>query len=420
MPLDDPKGLNDEEAIIDEGRHGRPNCIAFVNDGATENAIQTGLADVMPGGVESRRGGIRAAIAALQKASTPRVLIVDLGGENEPLSALEDLSNVVEPHVCVLVVGDPTSLDFYREVTRGVGAMEYLAKPLTRELVARHFGPLAQGRAPTGEAALGGRLLTVTGVRGGVGASTIAVNLAWYFGVTARRHTVLLDADLHFGTAAFLLNVPPSRGLIAALQAPERVDTLLAERAAHPFDDRLHVLATQEPLGEMPVMPPNTAEALMNALRRRYNFIVADVPFRPMALNRELLDLAHRRVLVLEPTLASVRDALRLMSMRAGPQQARRPILVLNRQGLPGGLNKRQFEDAMKMKVDVTIPDLPKQIGQAATLGQPAATLRGPFQAAIKELSGQVAGSRLLDAAEAAVEDEAKKKGRFARLLGRK
>ena len=125
---------------------------------------------------------------------------------------LEALSDVVEPHVCVLVVGDLTGLDFYREVTRGVGAMEYLSKPLTREVVARHFGPLAAGRAPTGEAALGGRLLTVTGTRGGVGASTIAVNLSlWYFGVTARRHTVLLDTDLHFGTTSFLLNVPPGR-----------------------------------------------------------------------------------------------------------------------------------------------------------------------------------------------------------------
>lgn len=417
MPLDEtPNSVS----LLDEGRHDRPNCIAFVNDAATDVAIQEGLADVMPGGVESRRGGIRAAITALQKTATPRVLIVDLGGEKEPLSALEELSNVVEPHVCVLVVGDITGMDFYREVTRGVGAMEYIAKPLTREVVARHFGPLAQGRAPTGEAALGGRLLTVTGVRGGVGASTIAVNLAWYFGVTARRHTVLLDSDLHFGTASFLLNVPPGRGLSAALQAPERIDSLLAERAAQPVDDRLHVLATQEPLGDMPDVAPRTAELLMTALRRRYNFIVADVPFRPAPLNRELLDLAHRRVLVLEPTLASVRDALRLMAMRPGPQQQRRPILVLNRQGLPGGLNRRQFEDAMKAKVDVVIPDLPKPMGQAATLGKPAAAVKGPFQAAIKELSGQVAGSRLLDAAEAAVEDSIGPRTGFRKLFGRK
>lgn len=405
MPLDETRGA---AQVLEEGRHDRPNCIAFLNDGTTENAVQQGLADVMPGGVETRRGGVRAAISALQKTATPRVLIVDVGGEESPLGALEDLSNVVEPHVCVLVVGDQAGLDFYREVTRGVGAMEYLAKPLTRDLVSRHFGPLAAGRAPTGDAALGGRLLTITGVRGGVGATTVAVNLAWHFGVLARRHTVLLDADLHFGTASFLLNVPPGNGLSAALQTPDRIDSLLAERAAQPVDDRLHVLAAQEPLGSMPSVAAGTAEQLMTALRRRYNFVIADTPFRSSTLNRDLLDLAHRRVLVTEPTLAGVRDALRLMAMKPGPQQSGRPVLVLNRQGLPGGLNRRQFEDALKAKVDVVIPDLPKPLGLAATLGKPAVATKGPFEQAIKQLGNEVAGSRLLDAAEAAVADGAK------------
>ena len=118
MPLDETHTA----ASLLEEHHEDANCIAFLNDAVTETAIQAGLADVMPGGVESRRGGIKAAIVALQKSATPRVLIVDVGGEAEPLQALDALSNVVEPHVCVLVVGDPTSLDFYREVTRGVGA----------------------------------------------------------------------------------------------------------------------------------------------------------------------------------------------------------------------------------------------------------------------------------------------------------
>ena len=78
-------------------------------------------------------------------------------------------------------------------------------------MVARYFGPLIAGRAPMHRSgAQGGRVVTVTGVRGGAGASTIAANLAWHFGVEARRHTVLLDADLHLGTAAMLLGAKPA------------------------------------------------------------------------------------------------------------------------------------------------------------------------------------------------------------------
>ena len=418
MPLGDNNvgaGLGAEEV----SRADRSICVAFVVDGATEAALQSGLADVLPGGIETRRGGIRGAILALQKMQTPRVLIVDVGGEDSPLAALEELSHVVEPHVCVLVVGDLTSLDFYREVTRGVGAMEYLSKPLTREIVARHFGPLALGRAPTGEAALGGRLITVTGARGGVGASTVAVNLAWHFGVASKRHTVLLDPDLHQGTASFLLNVEPGRGLRTALQAPERIDALLAERAAQPVTDRLHVLSGQEPFDVEPDHAPEAGEKLLDALRRRYNFIIADVPFRPLPLHRDLLTLSHRRVLVLEPSLASIRDTLRLMSLRAGSAQSRRAVLVLNRLGLPGGLSRRQVEDALKMKVDVTIPDLPKQVGAAATLGKPAAETRGAFRDSILSLSRQVAGSRLIDSSDEKAGGVAKRGRGLAGLFGR-
>jgi pilus assembly protein CpaE len=118
----------------------------------------------------------------------------------QPLTALHDLSFVTEPDVRVLVIGEIDNLDFYREVTRGLGALEYLSKPVTRDMIARHFAPLVAGRAPILESGQGGRVLTITGVRGGVGATTIAVNLAWHFGVAADRHTVLLDPDLHMGT----------------------------------------------------------------------------------------------------------------------------------------------------------------------------------------------------------------------------
>jgi len=213
-----------------------------------------------------------------------------------------------------------------------------------------------------------------------------------------RRHTVLLDPDIHLGSAAFLLNVQPGAGLRTALEAPERIDSLLAERAAQPAADRLHVLGGEEKLSVQPNPAPGAAAALLGALRRRYNFIVADVPFRPMPFYRELLDLVDQRVLVMEPTLAAVRDTLRLLALPSGEQQGQRAIIVLNRVGIPGGLTRRQVEDALKLKVDVAIPDLPRQVGTAASLGEPAMGSSSSFRSGINDLARQVAFVRLLDA----------------------
>jgi pilus assembly protein CpaE len=393
--------------------------MAFVNDAASEAALQQGLVELQ-GVVDIHRGGIKAAIVAMQRMATPRVLIVDVSAEDSPLDSLQTLSDVVEPHVCVLVIGDLTSLDFYRELTRNVGAAEYLTKPLSRELVARHFAPKAHGRAATGEAALGGRIITVTGVQGGVGATTVAMNLAWHFGIDVRRHTVLLDPDTQFGTASFLLNVEPGAGLATALQNPDRIDTLLAERAAHPVDDRLHLLAGLEPIDTPPNHAPEAAAKLLAALRRRYTFIVADVPMRPLPLYQDLFQAAHRRVLVLDPTLVAVRDALRLMAIPTSSAEQAQPVLVLNRLGRAGGLGQRAVEDALQRAVDVVIPDLPKALGRAAIFGKPAISASSGFRDAIVELSRQVAFSRLLDTANFSATAISPRKGRLGRLLGLK
>ena len=203
-------------------------------------------------------------------------------------------------------------------------------------------------------------MVTVTGARGGTGASTIAANLAWHFGVEARRHTVLLDADLHRGTAAMQIGARTGPGLRTALEAPERIDESFVERAAQPVDKRLHVLAGEEKLTDSIAYAPNAAARLLDALRKRYNFVVIDVPWSGLPLHRELLMMAHQRVLVMDPTLASVRDMLRLMALPNGPHQPRRGVLVLNRDTMRGGLNRRQLDEGLKMRPDVVIPDLPR------------------------------------------------------------
>lgn len=400
-------------------RPDRAQLVAFVGSQETETALRQGLSEAMPQGFEIHRGTVRAAIAALQKMPTPHTLIIDVSGEDQPLSALGELSDVVEPDVHVLVIGDRDDLNFYRQVTRGLGVLEYLHQPLMRDMVARYFGPLILHGTSGIEPMQGGRVVTVTGARGGTGARTIAANLAWYFGTEARRHTVLLDADLHRGTAAMHLGAKTSPGLRTALEAPDRIDELFVERAAQPVGKRLHVLAGEEKLTETVQYNPQAASRLIDALRHRYNFVVIDAPCSPLPLHADLLMLAHQRVLVMDPTLASVRDMLRLLALPNGPMQPSRGVLVLNRDTLPGGLNRRQLEEGLKMKPDIVIPDMPKVVGHAANMGEAAIAVRGGFRNAMLRLAREVAFVRLLDTAAAEAPAETRTK-RLRRVLGLK
>ena len=387
-------------------RHDRPQLMTFLVDAHTESAVRDGLADLLLETADMRRGGIRAAISTLQKVTTPRILVVDVSSEDEPLAALGSLSEVVEPDVVVLVVGEIHDITFYREVTRGLGAMEYLAKPLTRDIVSRHFGPFVRGQTRAG-VTLGGRMIALTGTQGGAGTSLLASNLAWHLGAERNRHTVLLDADLHRGTGAFMLNTAPSPGLQLALETPDRIDALLAERAAQPVSDRLHVLASDVPLTETPVYAEGAAAALLAALRRRYNFIVADVPFNGAPFSRDLISLAQQRVLVMMPTLISIRDTLKLLGVKLKGEGGDRPIVVLNRLGMPGGLQRRQVEDTLGLKVDIAIPDLPRVVSNATNIGEPAAAARSPLRTAVLDLTALAAANGLLDMAKRSEETAA-------------
>jgi pilus assembly protein CpaE len=404
-------GLQEPEGAWVQGGD-RAMLLAFVNDAASEVMLRDGMADATPESFEILRGGIRAAISALQKIATPRSLVVDISGEDEPLSALLELSQVVEPDVRVLVIGEIRDVDFYREVTRGMGALEYLPKPLTRDMVLRLFAPVIVGRQIVAQELNSGRVITVTGARGGVGATSIAVSLAWHFGVARSRHTVLLDPNLQSGTAALYLDAPTGPGLRAALEMPDRIDDLFVERASQVLKDRLHVLVGQEPMSDRPIYAPDAAPRLLHALRRRYNFTVVDVPFEPVPLYRDLLDLASQRVIVFEPTLAGVRDALRLRALHVGQIQSSPPVLLLNRVGMPGGLTLAQVEDALELRVDIDIPDLPKRLATATNMGEAGSRQSSFFRLRVEDLARLVAFNRLLDSSAPPVAAQRRKNTR--------
>ncbi|HEY4044003.1 MAG TPA: hypothetical protein VGM32_19455, partial [Rhodopila sp.] len=111
-----------------DGQSGRAAAIAFISDDATEAALRGGLIELM-GDVQIHRGGIRAACRALQTAASPRVLVVDVSGTDDPIRELDALAVVCEPDTKVLVIGERTDIEFYREVTRHLGIDEYLTKP---------------------------------------------------------------------------------------------------------------------------------------------------------------------------------------------------------------------------------------------------------------------------------------------------
>lgn len=375
----------------------RARFIGFVSDQASAAVLHAALAPAFPKGNDLHVVNFRAALALLSTMVTPEIVLVDLSGEVQPINAMIDLAEVVEAGTMVFVIGDIRDVNFYRSVTKGMGVLEYLPKPLTKFAVETHFLNLIKAGSQALTEARGGRMIAVAGVRGGIGASTIAANLAWVIGSEMHRHTVLLDSDLHTGTAALTLNVKPTTGLRTALESPDRVDQLLIERAAQPAGERLHVLAASEALGDTLDYIAGGAGMLCQALRLRYNFVIADAGARQLPFARDLQFLAEQRVIVVDPTMLSIRNFERIAGMPHCPAQSPKPVLVLNHAGRAGGLTQDFMEQTLGLRFNAVIPDLPRVISKAAHFGEPAASVKGPFRDAILKLAKVVGGNAVAE-----------------------
>ena len=100
-----------------------------------------------------------------------------------------------------------------------------------------------------------GRVVAVVGAKGGVGASTVAHNLAWSIASVTDMATVIADLDLAFGTAGLDFNQDPPQGVGDAVFAPERVDAVLVDRLLSKCGANLNLLAAPATLDRSWIFP---------------------------------------------------------------------------------------------------------------------------------------------------------------------
>ena len=184
-------------------------------------------------------GGMTAAAEAYSNAPTPNVIIIEsVGRGDDVLSGLDSLAEVCDAGTRVVVIGRHNDVLLYRELTRR-GVSDYLIAPVGTLDVVRSICGLFS--APDAKPV--GRVIAVTGAKGGVGASTVAHNVAFAVAHDLQLDTVVADLDLGFGTAGLDYNQDPTQGIADAVFSPDRIDTAFIDRLLSKCTDHLSLLA---------------------------------------------------------------------------------------------------------------------------------------------------------------------------------
>ncbi len=272
-----------------------------------------------------------------------------------------------------------------RQTALEAGATDYLPKTVGPSDLVAHVERLLRKPPPAAKVKLGS-MIAVFGLRGGVGVTSLAVNLSVAVALSRRQPVALIDMAPLSGHAALMLGLRPTGSLHKALASGEEIkaETLKPHWQTH--ETGVQVLSspvTQSPAGDV---PPAAVQPLVISLRQTFRLAFLDLAPTLSRTTAAALTAADRVLLLVAPDLASVQSAavaLQVLSNMGIENERIWP--VLNTPGGVGGLSSEAVVNALKRPLAATIPYEPGML--AALNARRPLMLSSPKSAAAQSVA---------------------------------
>ncbi len=393
--------------------------LGFVDDTTSEDELTRFLKTTVLGDTQVERGNIETAVQWLRKSGghSPQRLLVDISGITNVLDELDRLANVCEPSVQVYVVGDRNDVGLYRSLLQR-GVHDYIVKPISAELLRRSLGD-GSGAGDAVRQVRNGRIVVISGTRGGIGVTSVAAHLARELASEGgRRRVAYVDLNLYDGNGASLLGLAGGNALVEVMSNVSHLDPQYLERTLNTRDNRLYTLCAELEYSEAFVPDGHTLTDLLNVLGQHFHYIILDLPANGGVLANEAFANASLACIVTDQTVHSARTLTRLMRHVQGRVRPPTTHVVLNQSRSParGAVHTRDFTSALEWPVAVSIPFDAQAPLMTENLGDPLAA-RSDFARGIRSLAAILTGENAAPAKRASL-DKAASGGWFARLRG--
>ncbi|MBN1396199.1 MAG: pilus assembly protein CpaE [Pirellulales bacterium] len=331
--------------------------------------------------------------------------------DSDPQKALELVGRlgVSQPDCAVLVVSSSNDGNLILQALRA-GAKEFLTQPLRIEDLLAALGRISERRAGHGEKRpRGNQVIAVAGAIGGVGTTSLAVNLGCMLAKEPQNTVALVDLDLCLGDADVFLDTIPDYTLVDVAQNVTRLDFTLLKRSLTKHSSGLYLLPRPVQLEDVALITPDDLQRVIGLLKATFTHLVLDLSKGYTPIDMIALQMANQILLTTQLDLPCLRNVVRLMMSFGNMEDlADKVKIIVNRVGLDSGqITLKKAEETIGREIFWQIPNDYRTLIEARNNGVPLLE-SAPKAAVTQSLMGL---AKALDGEEDAAEQAEAKKG---------
>ena len=337
--------------------------------------------------------------------------------DSDPQKALELVGRLAaaSPDCAVLVVSSSNDGELILQALRA-GAKEFLTQPLRIEDLLAALGRIGERRFQHGDSRpRGSQIIAVAGAIGGVGTTSLAVNLGCILAQNPQNSVALVDLDLCLGDADVFLDTIPDYTLVDVAQNVTRLDFTLLKRSLTKHSSGMYLLPRPVQLEDISLITPDDLQRVIGLLKATFTHLVLDLSKGYTAIDLIALEMANDILLTTQLDLPCLRNVVRLiMSFGNMEGMAEKVKIVVNRVGLESGqITLKKAEETIGKKIYWQLPNDYRTMIEARNNGVPLIE-NAPKAAVTQSL---IALARALSGDETARAADTESKKGFASLL---